>query len=706
MRGSVKRYLLFICMLCMFLFVVGCTADSQTDSFSDSVTLTPTVSVAETSPTDPPVPTEAPVLTEMPSPTEAPESTEHPIQTEKPELTEPPVPTEAPVPAETPVPSATLSPTPIPSSMPEPTETPLPTVMPEPTEAPLPTVMPEPTKVALPTPTPTKIPMPTPTPAPLLNYSSFYAGVFNVYSLAGHYADGVTNIDWVSSDPSILQVRGNDLIGIYPGETTITGTYKGTTVTADVTVYDCGIKGDDVSIQTQSICLFPGESFRLIATQKNAVFTSADPSVATVSSDGTVTARSIGTTTVTARNSKNSINCTVTVVADDGTYLKSSLDTEYPLTRERTVLESDSFYLIADIGVYLPEDILDKIELIMATMEKETGLSFDNPKLASEYGTLTKPAITVVNASSYDYAYGGADGVTVSPYDIYLDENGTHVLVHELMHTLQLRNGVDIGKALSEGFAIYYGGLICDKLPYPKNHDEYYNEWGSMGSFDEITPANTESLLLNPPDVHPFSYFFVRYLDETYGKDKFYEIMDAITEAVIQAKGAAYAGQMNPLSEEAIYKIIKEHTGDDLTEGFYRYFSSLEEADRIYMDLSDVDGVYYVDFEGNRRGNYTSIGGKLRFNQEITLDYTYAFDFAEKVWGRKAKGISLRAYVIDENHITHEVDTTFYDQYGNIIPISDPYEAFQNVAPGAVKVKLSGVDECICNARDDNMFCE
>ena len=658
MRGSVKRYLLFICMLCMFLFVVGCTADAQTDSFSDSVTLTPTVSVAETSPTDPPVPTEAPVPTEPP------------------------------------VPSATLSPTLIPSSMPEPTE------------VPLPTVMPEPTKVALPTPTPTKIPMPTPTPAPLLNYSSFYAGVFNVYSLAGHYADGVTNIDWVSSDPSILQVRGNDLIGIYPGETTITGTYKGTTVIADVTVYDCGIKGDDVSIQTQSICLFPGESFRLIATQKNAVFTSADPSVATVSSDGTITACAIGTTTVTAKNSKNSIDCTVSVVADDGTYLKSSLDTEYPLIRERTVLESDSFYLIADIGVYLPEDILDKIELIMATMEKETGLSFDNPKLASEYGTLTKPAITVVNASSYDYAYGGADGVTVSPYDIYLDENGTHVLVHELMHTLQLRNGVDLGNALGEGFAIYYSGLVCDKLPYPKNHDEYYNEWACMGPFGEITLENTESSLLTPPDNHPFSYFFVRYLAETYGKDKFYEIMDAITEAVIQAKGAAYAGQVNPLSEEAIYKIIKEHTGDNLTEGFYQYFSSLEEPDWSSMDLSDVDGVYYVDFEGNRRGSYTSIGGKLRFNQEITLDYTYAFDFAEKVWGRKAKGISLRAYVIDENHITHEVDTTFYDQYGNIIPISDPYEAFQNVAPGAVKVKLSGVDECICYTNDYNMFCE
>lgn len=679
MKQIMKRYLLVLCILCAFAFIIGCTADFQTDSFSDSGTLMPTQSAMENPPTD--ITSLPELLTEVPVPT----VTDEPIAT--------PVPTDIPVPTEPLVP----------------TTVPVPTIAEEPIDVPVPTTVEAPTATPTPMPaTPALSPTPSPSPAPvpLLKMSDFYAGIFNVYSIAGHYADGITDIDWVSSDPSILQVRGNDLIGIYPGETTITGTYKGNTVTADITVYDCGIKGEDVSIQTKNICLFPGESFRLIATQKNAVFTTADSSIATVASDGTVTAHAIGTTTITATNPTNSIDCVVRVVADDGTYLESSLDTEYPLTEERTVIESDSFYLIADIGVYLPEDILDKIELIMSMMEKETGLSFDNPSLSSEYTTLTKPAITIVNDHAYDYAYGGADGITISPYDIYLDENGTHVLVHELMHTLQLRNGIDLGNALTEGFAIYYGGLICDKLPYPKNHDEYYNEWASMGQFDEITLANTESSLLNPPDNHPFSYFFVRYLDETYGKDKFYEIMDAITEAVIQAKGAAYAGQVNPLSEETLYDIIKEHTSDNLTEEFYRYFSSLEETDLSRMDLSDVDGVYYVDFTGNRRGNYTSIGGGLKFNQEITLDYTYAFDFAEKVWGRKAKGISLRACVIDENFIMHEVNTTFYDQYGNIIPIADLYEAFENVVPGAVKVKLSGVDECICYTNDDNMFCE
>lgn len=123
------------------------------------------------------------------------------------------------------------------------------------------------------------------------------------------------------------------------------------------------------------------------------------------------------------------------------------------------------------------------------------------------------------------------------------------------------------------------------------------------------------------------------------------------------------------------------------------------------MDLSDVDGTYYVDFTGNRMYNITSVNGLVKFNQEITLDYTYAFDYAEKVWGRKTKGISLRAIVIDDQ-MMHEVDTTFYDQNNNVIRVSDLGEAVQNVVPGAVKVTLRGVDECICHVNEYNMFGE
>jgi len=544
---------------------------------------------------------------------------------------------------------------------------------------------------------------------PLLWKSKFSVGAFNVSSISNYYADGITDIDWVSSDPSIVQVSGSDLLGLYPGTATITGTYKGATVTAEVSVYDCGIKSDDVSIQTQNICLFPGESFRLLATQKDAVFTTKDASVATVASDGTVTAHAIGTTTVTVTNPKNSIDCVVRVVADDGTYLKSSLDTEYPLTEERTVLVSDSFYLFVDIGVYLPDNILEKIELIMSTMEKETGLSFNNPKLKNNYEKLfpvTKPSIVVINHCTTDYAYGGADGVTLSPYDISIDEYGAYVLIHEMLHTLQHRNGIHLGNSLTEGFAIYYSRLIREQLPFPIYHDEYYNSWACMGPFDEITLENTESSLLDPPDSHPFSYFFVRYLAETYGKDKFYTLMDAITEAARQKNGAAYAGQWNALDEETIYRIIKENTSDNLTEEFYRYFSSLEESNQIHRELLNENGVCHVDYLGNRRMRSTSVGGMITFNQEITLDYTYAFDYAEKVWGLKAKGIGILPSVIEDNQLYY-VDTIFYDQSGNIIPVSgDPHNLYKSVVPGAVKVTLRGVNECQCFVNNSDMFGE
>ena len=123
------------------------------------------------------------------------------------------------------------------------------------------------------------------------------------------------------------------------------------------------------------------------------------------------------------------------------------------------------------------------------------------------------------------------------------------------------------------------------------------------------------------------------------------------------------------------------------------------------MDLSESDGTYYVDFTGTRGYNITSVNGLVKFNQEITLDYTYAFDFAEKVWGRKAKGISLSAGVV-KDQVMYDVDTTFYDQYDNVIAISNLYEAYENGVSGAVKVTLRGENECICYVRDDVMFGE
>ena len=227
-----------------------------------------------------------------------------------------------------------------------------------------------------------------------------------------------------------------------------------------------------------------------------------------------------------------------------------------------------------------------------------------------------------------------------------------------------------------------------------------------MGPFDEITLENTESSLLDPPDSHPFSYFFVRYLAETYGKDKFYTLMDAITEEAKQKNGATYAGQWNALDEETIYRIIKENTSDNLTEEFYRYFSSLEESNQIHRELLNENGVCHVDYLGNRRMRSTSVSGMITFNQEITLDYTYAFDYAEKVWGLKAKGIGILPRVIEDNRLYY-VDTTFYDQSGNIIPVSgDPYDLYESVVPGAVKVTLRGVNECQCSVNNSDMFGE
>ena len=115
---------------------------------------------------------------------------------------------------------------------------------------------------------------------------------------------------WESSDPSVATVANGVVKGVSDGTTTITATAKDTTNgiftdSVTVTVFSNPIKG--ITISDEVIDLGAGYSKKLSAsvipsdaTDSEITWTSADPSIASVSADGTVTGVGFGKTTVTA----------------------------------------------------------------------------------------------------------------------------------------------------------------------------------------------------------------------------------------------------------------------------------------------------------------------------------------------------------------------------------------------------------------------
>ena len=147
------------------------------------------------------------------------------------------------------------------------------------------------------------------------------------------------NVIWSSQDPSIATVENGIVVGKSKGVVTITAeSNNGKTANCIVTVNLKTIEVDSVALNKTSLDMEVGDSVELVAsispsnvTNKSLVWSSQDPSIATVE-NGVVTAISVGTTTIIIETANNkTAMCVVTVknaeVLPSAIYLsKSSIE--------------------------------------------------------------------------------------------------------------------------------------------------------------------------------------------------------------------------------------------------------------------------------------------------------------------------------------------------------------------------------------------
>ena len=118
------------------------------------------------------------------------------------------------------------------------------------------------------------------------------------------------DVTWTSSDPSVATVSAGKVTAKEEGTTTITAsTSNGIKATATVTVKATGVKVESVTLSKQSVSLEIGETAQVNATIEPSdaspkyaklTWTSSDPSVVTVSSEGLITGVKAGNATITA----------------------------------------------------------------------------------------------------------------------------------------------------------------------------------------------------------------------------------------------------------------------------------------------------------------------------------------------------------------------------------------------------------------------
>ena len=481
--------------------------------------------------------------------------------------------------------------------------------------------------------------------------------------IEGDYGD----IHWVSEDPSIAQVVGNELVAIYAGSTKISGTSGDTTIHINVNV-ERGMRSFDVALNSQMITLYPNETFQLIATERNVSYCSADSSIAKVSADGVVTGVNPGNTTVTVTYDGKECVCKVIVAEDDDRYVKVDSDTKYTITKERVLLATDRTFIVLDAGVVIEDNLLENIEILLDKIETRTGYSFvgTNENIFN-YNDCNR---ILIGVSADTMAHANDIGVMVSPYDITLEKCGANILTHELMHLVVNKNSVECGETIAEGYAEYFGIDVYENLPFCENY--YIEEYNSLINFEiafdgiTLTEDNIEYYLINSPDEHPSSYFFVKYLVETYGEGKLKEIQSAITDEFKSRFGYANSSGVHAdFSGEDMFAIVKSKTSSNVAKDFLQYFNKLEKQTEIKKyDLSGQTAVLYINFAGHRNGNYFDFeGGEVTLSGPLVIDFTEAIDYADKVFGRKIKEVKVKA---------EKASVTYYDQVRVKVEVEKP----------------------------------
>ena len=232
-------------------------------------------------------------------------------------------------------------------------------------------------------------------------------------------------VTWSTANAAIATVSNNGLVtAVAEGTTTITAKAGDKTATCSVTVSKKVIPVTSVTLNKTSLALTEQETFQLAATvspdnatDKTVTWSSSNTAVATVSSNGLVTAVQEGSATITAKAGDKTATCTVTVSKK-----------VIPVTS--FTFGDDWFYVEKDHTLQLPfqSSPTDANETLTWTSSAPSYVSVDQNGLVSglKIGTVT---ITVkgslVNATCKVTCHYIPTGITLNATNLTMEVEDT-----------------------------------------------------------------------------------------------------------------------------------------------------------------------------------------------------------------------------------------------------------------------------------------
>jgi len=128
-------------------------------------------------------------------------------------------------------------------------------------------------------------------------------------------------IEWSSSNEKVLKIIGNEVFAMGIGEATISGKIKGTNITDGINITVSGIPVKEITISEKPPRLRIGQSFKLSpsiypenATNKNIIYTSSNPSLASINDVGLITGKNNGETQIKIQSADGNVTSYLNVI--------------------------------------------------------------------------------------------------------------------------------------------------------------------------------------------------------------------------------------------------------------------------------------------------------------------------------------------------------------------------------------------------------
>lgn len=299
-------------------------------------------------------------------------------------------------------------------------------------------------------------------------------------------------VKWKSSNKSIVSVnKSGKITAKKRGSAIITATNKGKT-------YKCKIKVETPRISEKNIYIEIGESdyVYMYGTTLPVKWKSSNTKIATVDSDGYVTAISKGTTTLTAKINKKKYSCKVTVydkfIRNDALQKVSHSETETPkyiITDFKNDYDQ-KIILSGKIIYYLNSgEIVDYENIYSIFLDQKS------VKKYAFYKPYDSNSENFVHYDYYDFVLNVSSGNNYTSISDYLKIKSNRSGAHDVIVSISNTSSEPIDD-MSILCIFYLNGQIVDV------DNENYADWLDSGSTELFTCEAGEDISFNSYEIY------------------------------------------------------------------------------------------------------------------------------------------------------------------------------------------------------------